>query len=154
LIEIAGNNGNLKMNSRMRRAAGKALARLLQSSTRSDLGLLSERHLKDLRENLIVPSQPELTVSIMNAWQIIGGRSELSIVEKFADDSLPFNKSQDVLTAAKACLPYLRAIAEAEKQRNTLLRAATPAIDSEVSLLRPAASVPEAAEAQLLRPAE
>jgi hypothetical protein len=76
------------------------------------------------------------------------------LVEKLAADTTLDPDTYYVREAAKACLPAIMQNADAERQRNTLLRAAVPFTESEVSLLRPAVSVPETSDAQLLRPAE
>jgi hypothetical protein len=153
LTEAATITGRLALDKTVITSARRALIRLLPVIQCSDGFMLNPAQRGCLRK-LALTSDIDLSRAILRAWQQIGTVDEIPVVENLVAQSPKKPIAPEIQEEAESCLPYLIANAEREKQRNTLLRAAEPSTESEVSLLRPAASVPESAEAQLLRPVD
>ena len=151
-VEMSTQSEDLKMSAQIRGAAYRALDRLLPRLTREDGALVNDYHRKILRK--FASSEPGLAVPTLKAWEQIGGKEELPIVEKLAKGDIFSQDTPKIRNAAADCLPYLRVNVEAEKQRETLLRASSQSEENESILLRPAASTQDGVDYQLLRPAE
>lgn len=156
LIEMAFPYGQLRVGRKIRYAAAKALIRLLPQLTDADSSQISDSRRRILRRMLdrFGTEDHEFTVAVLKAWGQIGGQQELPTIEYLAEGLWAVHNTAEIREAAKACLPYVKARAEAEKQRETLLRPASSSEIEEPILLRPAASAAQATEEQLLRPAE
>jgi hypothetical protein len=122
------------------RYAEHRLAKLLTQLKASDAGLLNDHHRRQLDRMLQNGKDPDLTIAILNAYEQIGDKSSLSVVERLAVGRGRGRRDRRIREAAMGCLPYLRARAQAERDAQTLLR--------------PASGPGEADPAVLLRPAE
>jgi len=106
-----------------------------------------------LSSNVINPMK-ELTAylaAIVRAWIVIGDTEALQSVRKLANRRPRRESDRILLQAARECLPVLEALAEKEKDSNSLLRASSDVQVSPAILLRPANSSSDPAPDQLLR---
>jgi hypothetical protein len=116
------------------------LAALLPRLQASDAHLLAPAQHRILDRYLRSRKHPALAVAILKAYEQVGDARSLPAVERLADGRGRGRHDRRLRAAADACLPYLRARAQAERDAQTLLR--------------PASGPGEADPAVLLRPAE
>jgi hypothetical protein len=160
----------------VRNLAKRALIDLLPQLRASDADKLSEsergillRHLainpRDLghREvtEMFSPSafrrEVDLRVSILKAYEQVGGVKELAAVSKLARGIPTLQQSPplgEIKRAANACLPYLEQRANDERASRHLLRASGPEAMGNGELLRPVLSVSATGDEELLRAVE
>jgi hypothetical protein len=142
-------------NATVRKSVLSALSRLLPRFRADQSDLLTPAQHKALLMRLTEPyKNPELSIRILQALQQIGNESAIPVVSKITANWKPKAHQQQVVEAARHCLPYLEVRAEQAKQSQTLLRPssafAAGAVSSE-ALLRPATSTSETAPEELLR---
>ena len=130
---------------------------LLLKVKESDGNILSNDQRKILKgilaPNLIIGSQSEdsaLQVAVLKAYEHIGGQTELTIVSSIAHSEI-YDYPSSVVSAAKACLPYVQKRAATENESSTLLRASSPPDTPNEELLRPAQDSGRMKPEELLR---
>jgi hypothetical protein len=119
------------------------LARQLPSMKASDAGLLTERHRKILRQILAEQEEKKFTalrVAILKALEQIGDSRDLKTVKSLAHPLIPMTGIAAVRDAARACLPYLETLAQAQRVRDSLLRPSSSIPQDPGVLLRPTTS--------------
>lgn len=131
------------------------LTPLLSLLRASDAHLLNDRHHESLAQALtqrsdkhVYETERKFAVAVLKAWEQVGTSKVAPVVEHLAKTA----KNEEVRQAAQACLPFLQARVEQERNEQTLLRATTPPECVAGELLRPAAERSETAPLQLLRP--
>ncbi len=144
----------------IKKEAREMLAEILPSLKASDAHLMTERHHKMLNSLLhnetlqIYPASNEFVITVMKAYEQVGGTQDLPTVERLARGEGYGKRNRDVREAAQACLPYLRERAAGQESRQTLLRAASESAADPGTLLRPAQAAGVTAPAELLRPSD
>jgi hypothetical protein len=164
-------------NASVRDLAKRALIELLPKLKASDSSKLSDAERGILTKQLNInprdlgyrevtemfsPSafrrEVNLRVSILKAYEQVGGSKELSTVDKLARGVSTIQRSsripEEIKNAASECLPYLEARASDERASKQLLRASSPEPSGNGELLRAVIGLPEKGEDQLLRGAE
>jgi hypothetical protein len=138
----------------VRAASILALTRLLPRLQASEAHLLEGEWRQRLYETLngdYVRREPDFVIAVLKALEQIGDAAALPYVHHLAQGSPRTVNRKRVQAAACDCLPYLQARIEQQHSRQTLLRAASPAVAPE-TLLRPAAALSGADPDELLRP--
>jgi len=153
-----------------RTIASKGLVSLLPLLTEQDAKQVPDESMKALVRLLRAPNAP-LVIGILRLLQLNGDSrfipavqdvitnpvsyaDKRSVMQRLYQTQWQYHPARDrVLDAAHETLRVLHANEAKDTLRRTLLRPAGP-IEVEQSLLRPASSVPETPESQLLRPAE
>ena len=137
-----------------------ALTNLLPKLKASDGNLISSEQKKQLRKALSKSKgkidaidYSVFRVSILKAFEQIGGHDELELVSGIAK-SPESDYALTVRQAAIDCLPSLQTRVAGEKEKQELLRASSFTDLPDEDLLRPAHSPGETTPAELLRPAE
>ncbi len=139
--------------------AGFSLAKLLPRLTANDARLLRKKHKEVLRRQLARrmglydPNFFKLQISILKAFEQIGEKDDLELVESLVDPAQHVFDSR-VREAALECLPYLRARVADMDAKNILLRASSSTTLGTSELLRPAKSEEDSNPSTLLRPSE
>lgn len=128
----------------------RALTALLPTLSPSQSHLVSRESRAFLNHALLHHTNKDFILSILAAWEHVGDRDSVPIVEQLAGAGGFVEKDAGIRAAATAALPAIRESANRATISETLLRAAEPA-DS-TPLLRPAASA-DTPEDALLRPA-
>lgn len=146
-------------DSETRRICKQGLVSLLPSMRADEAEFVTAdgmRHLIDLLRS----RDPALVVAILRCFEQIGDARALPAVSRLADSRLdsfearlyPHPGFEEILEAAKHCLPFLEAAAERDRQRDLLLRPASSAPE-DANLLRPAGFSANESPEHLLRPA-
>jgi hypothetical protein len=140
----------------VRRAAKRALTRMLPGLQPADAGLLSPAQQGVLRGFLhrrYTDTETGLQVAILKAYEQIGDERSLSAVRGLANINPRTRERERVKEAANACLPFLQQRRERQHSSQTLLRPTT-ATSSEPPrqiLLRPVTDQSTANPDELLR---
>lgn len=92
-----------------------------------------------------------LVLSILKAYEQVGGSKAIPVVEKLAAGEGYGRKDSRVREASQLCLPFLQERAAQESAQQTLLRPAQETTAASDALLRPAAGSSEADPQRLLR---
>ena len=139
--------------------AGISLAKLLPRLTTNDARLLKKKQKEVLRRQLARrmglydPAFYKLQVSILKAFERIGDKEDLEIVESLVDPAQHIFDSR-VRDAALECLPFLRARIADTEAKNVLLRASSFTTLGTEELLRPVSGSEDSDTSKLLRPLE
>jgi hypothetical protein len=140
----------LRVNKIHQESVIRTLTRLLPRMKATDAHLLNDEQRASLY--LVLKGNPRkhsaLAVSALKALEQIGTAEAVPLVERLAKSPDGTLKEEQVVQAARACLPYLRQRAELDHEQRTLLRATA---GEETELLRPAGGHTEDEQA-LLRP--
>ena len=136
--------------------AGNSLSKILPKLKASDAPLLKTKHRDVLRRQLVRrmglydPAFYKLQISILKAFEQIGGKEDLTVVENLVDPAQHVFDSR-VRDAALECLPYLRARIADTDAKSELLRASSFTTLGTDELLRPANSQEDSNPELLLR---
>lgn len=131
------------LEPRSQDAARKSLIDLLPRLQSSDTGLLDANQRRLMRRFLGgIPlrrfkEHSPLAIAILQAYEKIGDREDLPIVERLAR-GYGWAADPQVRAAATACLTPLRQIVEMQRDPQTLLRASADTVAAGEILLRPA----------------
>jgi len=150
VLAIAARDGDQET----RTVAVRGLKSILPGLQASDAEHVTLEGMDALISLLLRSTDVDLAIAVLKGLEQIGDARALPAVERAAHGCwwLDRGERERVQEAARACLPYLQARAERERQRNTLLRPAqSPDSPAEI-LLRPAGGAPTTPEEQLLRP--
>jgi hypothetical protein len=134
----------------------RTLTRLLPRMKATDAHLLNDEQRTSLYK--VLKGNPRkhsaLAVSALKALEQIGTAEALPLVERLAKGPDGTLKEEEVVQAARTCLPFLRERAELDRDQKTLLRATVGEDDGATTLLRPASGVAAPSEVALLRPSD
>lgn len=134
--------------------AARALIQLLPRLKASDASLLSPTQRACLNRAL-EGNDRALVLAILKAWEQVGTEDAIKIVQNLSYGRLNAGRYPDVASAARECLPSLRASAQRHRLGADLLRAANGHQTLPETLLRPARpGGSDLPEEQLLRPHE
>ncbi len=126
------------------------------------------RDLTELWSAAAMRREIALRVAILKAYEQVGGAKELALVERIANELpivLPFARKlkavrvinkmpAEIVVAAAECLPYLQIRSNEEVASRQLLRASSPDMAGNRTLLRAAATEQELRPDHLLRAAD
>ncbi len=134
------------------KTASDALIRLLPKLRASDHALLSSDQRRHLDKALAQGKNRELAMAILDAYEQVGDRTSVSLLEKIAAGEVRAVRNQAIRERAAEVLPAVRSCAELVSAAQTLLRPTVNA-DEDV-LVRPAGGPTDYDDETLLRPVE
>jgi hypothetical protein len=149
-LRVVGPLTEALSTSDTRSIAASALCRLLPRLQFGDAHLLNEKQRRSLYREL-EGTDTDLILAILKAFEQVGDSKDLPYVERLAQAAAERPTGGRLLAEAQHCLLFLKARAEHEHTRQTLLRAASASDTPPDVLLRPASSTPETEPQQLLR---